>query len=111
MMENDMSQAVIAATLGAPTGILTAIDKAAAARGMTHAQLLTKAGLVQGDWDAINTALASITTANWFLPHNAAGVQTAVILPTQAILEGAAGAVSSLPQGEVAAARFGNDLT
>jgi hypothetical protein len=106
-----MSNATIAATLGSPSGILTALDKAAAARGMTHAQLLAKCGLVQGDWDAIATALASIDSAKWFKLHNAIHMQTAVIAATQPISEGVAGAVSSLPFGEQAATIHGNNVT
>lgn len=103
--------AVVAATLGAPTGILTALDRAAAARGMAHGQFLAKAGLVQGDWDAISTALAGIDAAKWNKLHNAAGVQTAVIGATQPIAEGPGGSVSGAPFGEQSATLYGNNLT
>lgn len=102
---------VIAATLAAPTGVLTALDRAAAASGMTHAQLLAKAGLVQVDWDAINTAISGISAANWFKLHNAVRLQTLVVTQTQPVLEGANGAVSSAPFGEQAATLYGNNLS
>ncbi|ULO23799.1 hypothetical protein [Methylocystis sp. SB2] len=54
----------ILATVAAPTGILSAIDKRAAQRNQTHAQLLSRAGLVQADWDALATALGGANAAN-----------------------------------------------
>ncbi|WP_210165041.1 hypothetical protein [Methylosinus sp. PW1] len=62
------------ATLAAPSGILTALDRRCAERGWTRSTLLARAGLVQADWDALSTALGGANAANLRRLLNASNV-------------------------------------
>jgi hypothetical protein len=94
---------MILATIAAPTGILAAIDKRAAQRNQTHAQLLSRAGLVQADWDALATALGSANAANLRKLLNASHAMLTVIEATTPIPEG-----SSASHGAAVVSHFGD---
>ena len=75
----------ILATIAAPSGILTALDYRAAQRNQTRAQLLSRAGLVQADWDALATALGGANAANLRRLLNASHAVLLVLEQTTAI--------------------------
>jgi hypothetical protein len=82
--------ASILATIAGPTGILSALDYRAAQRNESRAKLLSRAGLSQGDWDALATALGSANAANLRRLLNASHAALCVIEQSTAIPEGSA---------------------
>jgi hypothetical protein len=79
---------MILATIAAPPGILAALDKRAAQRNQTHAQLLSRAGITQSDWDALATALGEASATNLRRLLNASHAALCVIEQSTAIPEG-----------------------
>lgn len=82
--------ASILATVAAPSGILAALDKRAEQRKQTHAQLLARAGLTQGDWDALAAALGGANATNLRRLLNASYAALCVIEQSTAIPENSA---------------------
>jgi hypothetical protein len=80
--------ASILATIAAPTGILSAIDYRAGQRNQTRAQLLSRAGITQGDWDALAAALGGANATNLRRLLNASHAALCVIEQSTAIPEG-----------------------
>ncbi|MBG0795901.1 hypothetical protein IYY11_21315 [Methylocystis sp. H62] len=78
---------MILATIAAPTGILAALDKRAAQRNESHAKLLSRAGLVQDDWDALAVALGGANAVNLRRLLNASQAALCVIEQSTAIQE------------------------
>lgn len=98
------------ATIAAPPGILAAIDLHAAQRGVSHSELLAKAGLVQADWDAIATALGGVNAANFRKLLNASYTTVLCVIAPVTIQEGANGLASSASFNApvASASRFGD---
>jgi hypothetical protein len=66
------------ATLAAPAGLATALQKRQAAIGMTDVQLYAKAGLTASDWTTFQSALAAIDPSTFLKFTTALGVFVSV---------------------------------
>ncbi|WP_018407671.1 hypothetical protein [Methylocystis rosea] len=78
----------ILATIAGPAGILSALDYRAAQRNESRAKLLSRAGITQGDWDALATALGGANAVNLRRLLNASQAALCVIEQSTAIPEG-----------------------
>jgi hypothetical protein len=98
------------ATLAAPSGVMPALDARAARMGFSRAVLLARAGLVQGDWDAIATALGGVNAANLRRLLNATHTQLQFVENSQPVMELPSGLASSASFNAQCTSDFG-DLT
>ena len=101
-----MALVTILASLAAPSGIMPCLDKRAAQIGMSRSQMLARAALVQGDWDAIATALGGVNAANLRRLCNAAKL-TLVVIDAPTNIDGPSGAVNSNSYGGAIVSVFG----
>ncbi|MFO1102485.1 MAG: hypothetical protein U1E20_06250 [Methylocystis sp.] len=81
---------MILASIAAPLGILSAIDKRAAQRNETRARLLSRAGITQNDWDDLSAALGSANAENLRKALNASHAALVVIEQSTPIPDGSA---------------------
>ncbi|MFO1136043.1 MAG: hypothetical protein U1E30_12770 [Rhodoblastus sp.] len=70
------------AYLSAPTGLLAAVDCRAKELGMSREGVLSRAGLTEGDWNALASSLAAVDAKKLLRALNAVGIGSiAVELP------------------------------